>query len=73
MEVHYPRTAWKNSYAEHKVTGKTYNQKIFIHGDMFCEKNNGMKNPYLEPELNIRPIYPYMGIAMVYCISGCYA
>ena len=25
MVVHYPRTLWKNSYAEHKVTGKTYN------------------------------------------------
>ena len=24
MVVHYPRTVWKNSYAEHKVTGKTY-------------------------------------------------
>ena len=23
--VHYPRTVWKNSYAEHEVTGKTYN------------------------------------------------
>ena len=28
MAVHYPRTVWKNSYAEHEVTGKTYNQKI---------------------------------------------
>ena len=27
MVVHYPRTVWKNSYAEHKVTGKTYNLK----------------------------------------------
>ena len=26
MVVHYPRTVWKNSYAEHKVTGKTYNK-----------------------------------------------
>ena len=25
MVVHYPRTVWKNSYAEHLVTGKTYN------------------------------------------------
>ena len=25
MVVHYPRTVWKNSYAEHEVTGKTYN------------------------------------------------
>ena len=25
MVVNYPRTVWKNSYAEHKVTGKTYN------------------------------------------------
>ena len=25
MVVHYPRTVWKNSYAEHKVTGKTNN------------------------------------------------
>ena len=24
MVVHYPRTVWKNSYAEHKLTGKTY-------------------------------------------------
>ena len=24
--VHYHRTVWKNSYAEHEVTGKTYNQ-----------------------------------------------
>ena len=23
--VHYPRTVWKNSYAGHEVTGKTYN------------------------------------------------
>ena len=27
MVVHYPRTVWKNSYAEHEVTGKTYNKK----------------------------------------------
>ena len=27
MVVHYPRTVWKNSYAGHKVTGKTYNKK----------------------------------------------
>ena len=27
MVVHYPRTVWKNSYAEHEVTGKTYNLK----------------------------------------------
>ena len=27
MVVHYPRTVWKNSYAEHEVTGKTYNNK----------------------------------------------
>ena len=27
MVVHYPRTLWKNSYAEHEVTGKTYNLK----------------------------------------------
>ena len=25
--VHYPRTVWKNSHAEHKVTGKTYSLK----------------------------------------------
>ena len=25
MVVDYPRTVWKNSYAEHEVTGKTYN------------------------------------------------
>ena len=25
MVVHYPGTVWKNSYAEHEVTGKTYN------------------------------------------------
>ena len=25
MVVHYPRIVWKNSYAEHEVTGKTYN------------------------------------------------
>ena len=30
MVVHYPRTVWKN-YAEHKVTGKTYNQNIYIY------------------------------------------
>ena len=27
MVVHYPSTVWKNSYAEHEVTGKTYNLK----------------------------------------------
>ena len=27
MVVHYLRTVWKNSDAEHEVTGKTYNQK----------------------------------------------
>ena len=27
MVVHYLRTAWKNSYAEHKVAGKIYNYK----------------------------------------------
>ena len=27
MVVHYPRTVWKNSYAEHEVTGETYNLK----------------------------------------------
>ena len=25
MVVHYPRTVWKICYAEHEVTGKTYN------------------------------------------------
>ena len=25
MVVHYPRTVWKNCYAEHEVTGKKYN------------------------------------------------
>ena len=25
MVVNYPRTVWKNSYAEHEVTDKTYN------------------------------------------------
>ena len=25
MVVQYPRTVWKNSYAEHEVTGETYN------------------------------------------------
>ena len=27
MVVHYPRTVWKNSYAEHEITGKTYKKK----------------------------------------------
>ena len=27
MVVHYPRTVWKNSYAEHEVTGKPYKKK----------------------------------------------
>ena len=27
MVVHYPRTVWKNSYAEHEETGKTYQKK----------------------------------------------
>ena len=27
MVVHCPRTVWRNYYAEHKVTGKTYNLK----------------------------------------------
>ena len=27
LVVHYPRTVWKNSYAEHEVTGKTYPKK----------------------------------------------
>ena len=27
MVVHYPRTVWKNSYAEDEVTGKTYSKK----------------------------------------------
>ena len=27
MVVHYPRTVWENNYAEHEVTGKTYNLK----------------------------------------------
>ena len=27
MVVHYPRTVWKNSYAEHEVTGKTNKEK----------------------------------------------
>ena len=33
MAVHYPRTVWKNCYAEHELTGKTYNQKknIYVH------------------------------------------
>ena len=30
MVVHYPRTVWKNSYAEHEVTGKTYNIKKYV-------------------------------------------
>ena len=27
MVVHYHKTVWKNCYAEHKVTGETYNQE----------------------------------------------
>ena len=27
MVVHYPRTVWKNSYAEHEVAGKSCNKK----------------------------------------------
>ena len=27
MVVHYPRTVWKNCYAEHEVTGETYKKK----------------------------------------------
>ena len=30
MVVNYPRSVWKNSYAEHEVTGKTYNLKTKI-------------------------------------------
>ena len=38
MVVHYPRTVWKNSYAEHQVTGKTYNLKKNTTKDMEVEK-----------------------------------
>ena len=39
MVVHYPRTVWKNSsYAEHEVTGKTYNKKKKIQAD--CRHNS---------------------------------
>ena len=27
MVVHYPRSVWKNCYAEHQVPGKTYKKK----------------------------------------------
>ena len=27
MVVHYPRTVWKSSFAEHEVTGKTFPNK----------------------------------------------
>ena len=27
MEVHYPKSVWKNCYAEHQVPGKTYKKK----------------------------------------------
>ena len=30
MVVHYPLTAWKNSYAEHNVTGKTYDVSLIV-------------------------------------------
>ena len=38
--VHYPRTVWKNSYAEHEVTGKTYNYK---------KKETKKKGPSVSP------------------------
>ena len=28
MVVHYSRILWENSYAEHEVTGKRYNEKL---------------------------------------------
>ena len=37
MVVHYPRTVWKNSYAEHEVTGKTYNKKKKKAYDLDCK------------------------------------
>ena len=43
MVVNYPRTVWKNSYAEHEVTGKTYNlkkkEKDLWPGSPLCRKN----------------------------------
>ena len=38
MVVHYPRTVWKNSYAKHKETGKTYHKEqggqVDVHGEV---------------------------------------
>ena len=42
MVVYYPRTVWKNSYAQHKVTGKTYNNLFFLKSRCEIIKFNNM-------------------------------
>ena len=44
MVVHYPRSVWKNSCAEHKVTGKTYNLKKLSRDK--CLKVNVLEGKY---------------------------
>ena len=58
MVVPYPRTVWKNSYVEHKVTGKIYNLKKqkLIDVDMMCfisPPNVYMNNTWLVPGITI--------------------
>ena len=47
MVEHYPRTVWENSYAEHEVTGKTYNLKR-------TTKKHQRTNPNLSRTLNLQ-------------------
>ena len=50
MVVHYPRTVWKNSFADHKVTGKNNKKTKYICKQeevsyMFSHPANMKKNP----------------------------
>ena len=42
MVVHYPRTVWKNSDAEHEVTGKTYNLVFYWNLDLSVGSTPGV-------------------------------
>ena len=64
MVVHYPRTVWKNSYAKHKVNGKTYNNKgnkprklsVSKSNNFIPKNNNSKKLSYKDGyELSILP------------------
>ena len=60
MVVHYPRTVWKNCYAEHNVTGETYKK---------THKETQLLSEYMAiptPTYNAMAMYNDRSFAVIY-------